>query len=243
MIDMGDRRRGPFSGPTILLFGPLALSFNEVSFAQVRKTVTDNDEFRWAIDAVSGLPQIWKSLTTFIPSLKTASALDQLEDLSDAFLTGRPLEISFPLPNKLLIPLVIISHLTQYATFLCSRTEGQHIDPFDAYRSDRETLGLCTGLLSAFAVSSTGNKEDFKKYAAVAVRLAMLIGTVIDAQEEVTEPSKSLSAIWNSAGSGEELQRIMESFPGVSLTLLITPMGESPYCTTLIPPFVALSLI
>ncbi|KAI0845061.1 hypothetical protein F5Y00DRAFT_273309 [Daldinia vernicosa] len=219
MIDMGDRRRGPFSGPTILLFGPLALSFNEVSFARVRKTVADNDEFRWAIDTVSEFPQIWKSLTTFIPSLKTASALDQLEDLSDAFRTGRPLETPFPLPNKLLIPLVVISHLTQYATVLCSRTEGQRIDPFNTSRSDTETLGLCTGLLSAFAVSSTDNSEHFKKYAAVAVRLAMLIGIVIDAQDEVTEPSKSLSAIWNSAGGGEEMQCIMESFPGTYISV------------------------
>ncbi|KAI0114740.1 hypothetical protein F4814DRAFT_459633 [Daldinia grandis] len=219
MIDMGDRRRGPFTGPTILLFGPLALSFDEVSFAQVRKTVTDNVEFRWAIDAVSEFPQIWKTLTTFVPSLKTASALGQLEGLADAFRTGRPIEIPFPLPNKLLIPLVVISHLTQYATFLCSRTEGQNIDPFEVSRSDTETLGLCTGLLSAFAVSSADNNEKFKKYAAVAVRLAMLIGTVIDAQDEVTEPSKSLSATWNSAGGGKELQCVMESFPGTYISV------------------------
>ena len=187
MIDMSDRQRGPSVGPTVLMFGSLALSFNEASFAQVRKIATENDDFRWALNSIAELPQIWRSLTTYIPSLKTESALGQLEDLSDAFWTGRPLNTPFPLPNKLLIPLVIISHLTQYATFLCTKTEGRQIDLFDTSRSDtRETLGLCIGLLSAFAVSSAGNNEQFKKYAAVAVRLAMLIGTVVDVQDEET---------------------------------------------------------
>ncbi|KAI1102926.1 hypothetical protein F4804DRAFT_353299 [Jackrogersella minutella] len=210
MIDMGERLRGPLPGPTILLFGPLALSFDEAAFAQVRKTVVENEHARWVLDTIAEFPQIWKSLTTSIPSLKTASGLKQLEDLSDAFRTGRSLETSFPLPNKILIPLVIASHLTQYATFLQNSTEG---DAFSTSKLDRETLGLCTGLLSAFAVSSSDDREQFKKYAAVAVRLAMLIGTIVDAQDEATEPSKSLTAAWNSVEGGEELKRIVKSFP------------------------------
>ncbi|OTB20766.1 hypothetical protein K445DRAFT_18037 [Daldinia sp. EC12] len=220
MIDMSDRQRGPSAGPTVLMFGSLALSFNEASFAQVRKIATENDDFRWALNSIAELPQICRSLTTYIPSLKTESALGQLEDLSDAFWTGRPLNTPFPLPNKLLIPLVVISHLTQYATFLCTKTEGRQIDLFDTSRSDtRETLGLCIGLLSAFAVSSAENNEQFKKYAAVAVRLAMLIGTVVDVQDEVIGPSKSLSAVWNSAQGGENLQRVVESFPGTYVSV------------------------
>lgn len=216
MVSIGERQSGPLPGSTILLFGPLALSFDEAAFAQVRKNVVENEDSRWVIDTIAEFPQIWKSLTTTIPSLKTASGLKQLEDLSDAFRTGRPLETPFPLPNKLLIPLVIVSHLTQYATFLRNSTEGEHVDPFTTSKTNRETLGLCTGLLSAFAVSSSGNSEQFKKYAAVAVRLAMLIGTVVDAQDAATEPSKSLSAAWSSVESGEELKRIVKNFPEVS---------------------------
>lgn len=231
MIDMGERLRGPLPGPTILLFGPLALSFDETAFSQIRKIVVENEDSRWALDTIAEFPQIWKALTTSIPSLKTSSGLKQLEDLSDAFRTGRPLETPFPLPNKLLIPLVIVSHLIQYAAYLRNSTEEQQVDPFSTSNlPDRETLGLCTGLLSAFAVSSSENSEQFKKYAAVAVRLAMLIGTVVDAQDEATEPSKSLSAAWNSIEGGEELKRIVKSFPEVS-------EGSSPciYITPTLP--------
>ncbi|KAI6085568.1 hypothetical protein F4821DRAFT_149184 [Hypoxylon rubiginosum] len=213
MIDMGERLSSPLPGPTILLFGPLALSFDETAFAQVRKTVVENEEFRWVLDTVSEFPQIWKSLTTSIPSLQSASGLKQLEDLADALRTGRQLETCFPLPNKLLIPLIIVSHLTQYATFVRSNAEGEQVDPFSSAKSDKETLGLCTGLLSAFAVSCAGSRKQFEKYGAVSIRLAMLIGTVVDAQDDATEPSKSLSAAWSSAESGEELQRIIKSYP------------------------------
>ncbi|KAI1465201.1 uncharacterized protein F4812DRAFT_466638 [Daldinia caldariorum] len=219
MVDTCGCRRGPPTGPTILMFGPIASSFNEASFAQVRKTATENEEFRWALDTIAEFPRIWQTLTTRIPSLKTTSALGQLEDLSDAFRTGRPLNTPFPLPNKLLIPLVVVSQLTQYATFSLSEAEGRHVDLLDTSRSNRETLGLCIGLLSAFAVSSAGDKEQFEKYAAVAVRLALLIGIAVDAQNEVFGPSKSLSVMWHSAGDGEKLQHIVESFSGTYVSV------------------------
>ncbi|KAI0382686.1 hypothetical protein F5Y04DRAFT_287742 [Hypomontagnella monticulosa] len=211
-MDMRERLRSLPRGPTTLLFGSLTLSFDEVIFAELRRTVVENEEFRWAIETIAEFPQIWSSLTASVPGLNTESALKQLEDLSDAFRTGRPLETSLPLPNKLLIPLVVISHLTQYATFLRNSTEEVDIDPFGVYEADRTTLGLCTGLLSAFAVSSSNSSVQFKKYAAVAVRLAMVIGAVVDAQDEATKSSKSLTVAWTTAKGEEELRRIVNSF-------------------------------
>ncbi|KAI1804327.1 hypothetical protein F4811DRAFT_552992 [Daldinia bambusicola] len=219
MVDTCGCRRGPSAGPTILMFGPIVLSFNESSFAQARKAATENDESRWALDTIAEFPQIWQTLTTRVPSLKTTSALGQLEDLSDAFRTGRPLNTPFPLPNKLLLPLVVISQLTQYATFSRNEAEERHFDLLDTSRSNRETLGLCIGLLSAFAVSSASDNEQFGKYAAVAVRLALLIGIAVDVQDEVSGPSKSLSVVWHSAGDGEKLQHIVESFPGTYVSV------------------------
>jgi hypothetical protein len=44
-------------------------------------------------------------------------------------------------------------------------------------------LGFYAGLLAALAVASASNRQEFHKYGAVAVRLAMLVGALIDAQE------------------------------------------------------------
>lgn len=219
---MGDRLRHPLSDPLVLLFGPLALSFDDAAFTQIRKTVIETEHYRWILEIIAGLPQCWKTITAALPSLQAGPGLKQLEGLKYAFLTKQPLETSFPLPNTLLMPLVVICHLTQYVAFL-ERTKlelDDRIDLFAASKRNMETLGLCTGLLSALAVSSADSKENFSKYGAVAVRLSMLIGMVVDAQNAASglEMSKSLSTAWNSVESGEEMLRILKNFPEVRTT-------------------------
>lgn len=208
------------TGHTILLFGPLALSFNETIFTQVRQTVVDFHGHHWILETIAKLPEYWKSITDNLPRLKLSCGLNQLEDLKDAFQNGTALETPFPLPNTLLIPLVIASHLIQYASFL-ERTSielDDRLTTLDKYKCDKETVGLCTGLLSAFAVSCAGNKEQFQKYGAAAIRLGMLIGIVVDVQDSSgeLERSKSLTAAWNSVEKGEEMLRILKTFPNVS---------------------------
>ncbi|KAL9110680.1 MAG: hypothetical protein Q9227_004857 [Pyrenula ochraceoflavens] len=217
MIDISDRLVRPISGPTVLLFGPLALTFDKNSFAQIRKTVVDSVAHRWILQTITDLPAQWRAITAALPSLKTEQGLRQLEDLKSAFEAGTPLETRFPLPNTILIPLVVITHLTQYLAFLkrTSFESDDRTDVFAATKHNKETLGLCTGLLSAVAVSSAGNKEDFSRYGAVAIRLGMLIGMTVDAEDETSElkSSTSLSTAWNSVESREEMLRILKNFP------------------------------
>lgn len=207
-----------------MLFGPLALSFDYTHFAQVRKSVVNTADNKWILETVDQLPRLWNTITAALPSLQVQSGHRQLVDLAEAFRTGRRLEVPSPLPNRLLIPLVVMSHLAQYAKFL-GRTGVEvddRIDPFEASKSGRETLGLCTGLLSAFAVSSAGNRAEFEMYGAVAIRLGMLIGMAVDAQDATSElkASKSLGTAWNSAQAKEGMLSVMEDFPDVSQHLV-----------------------
>lgn len=216
---MDDRLGQRLSEHLVLLFGPLALSFDHAAFTQIRETILDTQDHHWMLEVIRELPQDWETITAAIPSLRAGSGLLYLEDLKSACLRAQPLEIPFPLPNTLLIPLTIISHLTQYFNFL-KRTDLDPGDRDDLYvksKRGKETIGLCTGLLSAFAVSSASSKEDSTTYGAVAIRLGMLIGMVVDAQDAASElgTSKSLSTVWNSLEHGEEMLRILEHFPEV----------------------------
>lgn len=207
------------SGPLVLLFGPLELSFDSAAFTQIRETVLNNENHHWILDVITELPHCWKTVTNDLPNLQAGPGFKHLEHLKRAFLTEQPLETAFPLSNTALIPLIIISHLTQYMALL-KRTGVElddRVDGFAASKRDRETLGFCTGLLSAFAVSSTDSKEGFCKSGAAAVRLSMLIGMVVDARDATSElgTSKSLSTAWNSVDSSEEMLRILKHFPGV----------------------------
>ncbi|KND88239.1 Conidial yellow pigment biosynthesis polyketide synthase [Tolypocladium ophioglossoides CBS 100239] len=214
---MCDPLRRPLAAPAVLLFGPLALSFDYTHFAQVRKAVMNTADNKWIFEIVAQLPRLWNTITAALPSLQVEPGHGQLVDLAEAFLTGRSLETPSPLPNRLLIPLVVISHLTQYAQFL-GRTGvevDERIDPFEKTKYGKETLGFCTGLLSAFAVSSAGNRAEFETYGAVAIRLGMLIGMAVDVQDATTElkASKSLGTYWSSVQAKEEMLHILEDFP------------------------------
>ena len=217
---MVDRTVSSTAGNTVLLFGPQALSFDENDFYYIRSTVLNNEHHRWILDVIAELPKCLCTISRNYPKWSTEPGYQLLGDLKNWFNTGEISKTPFVLPNILLSPLVVIAQLTQYAKYLelaSFETENGE-DPHASSKHNRETLGFCTGLLSAFAVSSSSNRENFQKYGAVSIRLAMLIGMVVDAQDASSEmgKSKSLATIWNSARAGEDVTRIVRSFPEVS---------------------------
>lgn len=224
-MDAESRLIGPRPGPTLLLFGPLALSFDAGAFAHLRKTAAESDH-SWMLEVVAELPQCWDAVAAAV-GVRGAAGREKLEDVQVAFQTGRPLETAFPLPNKMLVPLVVMAQLLQYAAFLrrtSAETDGR-VDPFAAAAartSGMETLGFCTGLLSAFAVSSAGSAKQFAQYCAVAVKLGMVAGMVADGDLGGTstemEAYRAIGTEWDSAEGLEEMMGMLKEFPEVSKT-------------------------
>jgi hypothetical protein len=224
---------------SLLVFGSLALSFDASSFRQVQKAVAESVDVHWLADLVSTLPEeLEHVLVTFPTAQPLASrARKHLQDLHNAFSTGCPLESTFPLSNILLIPLVVIHQLTQYAAFVRSTNvePDSRVDIFASATSRRETIGLCTGSLSAFAVSSARNRSEFHQYGSAAVRLGMLIGLMVDAQEE----TRSLSVTWLPPRTKDGLQHILsqtEKVPSHFCTRKLLPgtaACQANFCTHL----------
>ena len=199
------------SGTDILLFGSQALAFNAESFRQLRTTLLDSPKCLWILETLAELPAHWDPAIQSIPRLQSFPGEKLLQTLNEWFRGGEVPEESFPLPNVLLTPLGVIMHLTQYARFIeINQRSFKHND---------EVFGLCTGLLSAQVVSSSEKQDDFEEYGGVAIRLAMLVGALVDAQDTEADPqgeSKSFSVAWISPEPGAELARILKGFPGVS---------------------------
>ena len=218
MVDLIIR---PNEGNTIFLFGPQALSFDEDDFRNLRSTIMKTENHHWILDTIAGLPNCMDSIGKACPKLMTGSRsrLSLLEDLQNWFSTGRTSQEPGNLPNILLGPLVIITQLVQYTEYqMISRPSLEKGEDFyDLSNKNAETMGFCIGLLSALAVSSSRNRESFEESGAVAIRIGMLIGMVVDAQNAAEEsgPPKSLATIWHSAEEKQKMSEILDSFPEV----------------------------
>lgn len=204
-----------------LVFGPQALAFDEESASQLRFTLLNTSDFSWALNTIAELSGYWDTLLETVPRLKHFPGEKLLEDLNEWLKTGKFTQASVPLPNILLTPLVVITHLTQYMRFLeliQPDSSGCH-NLHASFRGNAETLGLCTGLLSAAAVSCSADRAELQHYSAVAVRLAMLVGALVDGQDlsaDLQEGSKSFSVAWTTPESEAEMTRILKTFPEVS---------------------------
>ena len=210
----------PACGTKVLLFGSQALAFDEASADELRSTLLDTPGFMWVLDAIVDLPRHWDMLSKAVPSLQHVPGVKLLEDLKGWIEMGKFKEAYFPLTNILLTPLVVITHLTQYAILLEEvQPESSKDHDFPAsFKDNAETLGLCTGLLTAAAVSCSADWAQLHHYGAVAVRLAMVVGALADAQDtlmDVNGASKSFSATWNSPEIGAEMAEILKRFPDV----------------------------
>ena len=206
--------------PSLILFGPQALSFDEAALDHLRLTLLQNPDHQWILDVFAELPHWFSVISKVYPSVSNGSSYQQLRDLNQWLSTGYNNRQKLVLPNILLSPLVVTTQLVDYARHLelGTSTTSQGHDVYASSSRATETLGFCTGLLSALVVSSSADREQFQKNGAAALRLAMLTGMVVDSQETSSQAgeSRSLATVWHSPEAGEAISRILEDFSQVS---------------------------
>jgi hypothetical protein len=217
------------SGRLSLIFGSQALEFNAESARELRSHLLKREDFGWILETIAELPQYWIELSTAVPKLHDFPGAKLLNALNKWISSGSFPEDEFPLPNILLTPIVVIAHLTQYVTFFdLAQQDGllrhhRHLLSVGQV----ETLGLCTGLLSAAAASFSAAPADIRIYGRVAIRLAMAIGAVVDANDTGTTIGqrrwKSFAIAWSSPERGDDMAGVMERFPEVWLP--VTSIG------------------
>lgn len=225
-------RESQDSSSYLLVFGSLALSFDQAAFARVRRAVVETDENAWLGDVVQGLAASCATAGSGLGGSDGEDVVDaaacevarrDFVELAEAFRTpSRALGVPFPLNNALLIPLVVIDQLTQYAAFVRHHRGQEGEERRETlstawFKGDAEALGLCTGLLSALAVAAAHDEAEFRQYGAAAARLGMLVGLVVDSQAAASGPGKqprSLSVAWgcSSALARDELTRILDDY-------------------------------
>ena len=206
------------SKPVVVLFGPLSPSLSESNLTTLRATILSSSQYAWIDQVLTSLPSHYQSLVTECPDLYNKASEAQIVELAAWLKTGHLVLDRERMPNSLLAPLVVIAQLVQYSAFLDPQDVVQELPMVG------ETVGFCIGLLSAFAVSLShqSTATEFEQNAAVAVRLAMLAGCIVDQQHlrDPRGPSKTFSVAWkrvDSRDNRKELDSILEKFRDVSL--------------------------
>lgn len=206
----------------ILIFGPQDLSFDKLFAKTLREALLESSSLHWIVQALLELPKHWKSLESSIPGLKDSAGENLLLALVDWVRLGDLPDESYPLPSLLLTPLVVTLQLMQYSSFV--KQLYPELSPSEKIpylgRRRAETVGLCTGLLSAAAVASSESLQELANYGAVAIRLAMALGAVADAGDKHTASTQgrwqSFAVTWHSADGGVEFAKAMDACPEVS---------------------------
>ena len=207
--------------PKLLVFGPQALTFDVGSFNKLRSQLKETPRYGWILRTVAELPREWNNLSSSITKLQHFNGKKVLEDLNEWLRGDEIPQSSFPLPNILLSPLTVIAQLTQHSAFLKAAFPDlpDKRELPKAIQGSTETLGLCTGTLSAFAAAYSSSQAELQHHGEVAVRLAMLVGALVDAAEvspNCEGKSTSISASWNSAESRDTVNGVLENFPEVN---------------------------
>uniref|UniRef100_A0A8H7NLY2 Carrier domain-containing protein n=1 Tax=Bionectria ochroleuca TaxID=29856 RepID=A0A8H7NLY2_BIOOC len=187
----------------VLIFGSQTLFPREESFTELRATLLFSSAFQWIVDAVhelQGPPA--SAVTDVFCHLDLAHGAKLLDSWIK---TGH---LPSPLPNTVVTPLVVIGHLVQFIQY----KELSRLSNLEGV----ESLGFCTGLLSAFAISSSRDEAEIQKHGAAAIRLAAFVGAIVDADnfaEGTEEEAVSLSAAWKSTDGESTLKSILSSYP------------------------------
>ncbi|PKX99601.1 polyketide synthase [Aspergillus novofumigatus IBT 16806] len=183
------------------------------------RRMLDASLLSWVIDVLEELPAYWELLAKEIPALCHCYGASKLRDLKGWFQTGNIPADAFPLPNILLVPSAIVMQLVEYQRFAKLANVGRKHS--EAYYGNTEAFGLCTGLLSALAVAQSTTQEELHQYGAVAIRLAMVVGATVDAEDTAIRFTACQSQAYASVlfdkrrGASASLLQSLHEVPGL----------------------------
>lgn len=209
---------------TILVFGNyIGTADTKKSMDGIVRQLSQGPHRDWVLDTIAELPNYWDALVAKVPEVATAipDTPQRLVDLDSWFRHGTSdLAPDAVVPRPVIGPIIILAQLTQYWRYLELTHQREPVADVLASRvasSQRRpaSLGFCAGLMPAVAVASAHNRQDFHKYGAVAVRLAMLAGALTDAREAQDRASPSGGSVsfataWVGQKQGDELRRIVQ---------------------------------
>lgn len=215
--------------PSLLVFGPQTEFPPESSLQAARQDLIRSPHLVALRQALVNLPEYWRSLIKFDPSLQRVPGDEYIDHLRQWAEHGGP----FPhhdghVPNHYALAVTILLQIIQYVRFLEHLRSGSHSKVLESVRTGG-IQGFCVGFLSALAVATAQNEADIGASAAIALRLAVFIGAYVDRDGEYSPAATRYATVAvrlreDNAQDKNALNSIIQSIPHVSQHRL--PLSE-----------------
>ncbi|KAL8662081.1 MAG: hypothetical protein Q9202_005055 [Teloschistes flavicans] len=197
------------ANPSLLLFGPVSAQPSQALLSQLRTSIIERTDLKFLSELIDELPNVWSTIVQNAPQLDSVPGKEQLNQLRQFLISGS-LPNADALGNVMTAPLTIITQISELVS--------QQRDPGKATLPKLENVqGFCLGFLTAAAVASSQNATELEQFAAVAVRLAVCIGSVVDldeiSHEDPSDRSASIAVRWRSETGKDDLENILRDYP------------------------------
>ncbi|KAI0204033.1 hypothetical protein F4808DRAFT_475527, partial [Astrocystis sublimbata] len=203
---------------SVLLFGPQVTTWTQQNISALRRALADNPDLDWlrlSLMSLGPLEHIL-SISEDEELLVPAGLQRDISLIGDIASCNVDLEPQ-PLSNTVRAPLTVAFQFHYLLELARSH------DPSGAaiIKQCKSSQGFCLGFLTAAAFSLSKSRLDFERNANIAIRLATLIGAVIDAEDAVHSDQDTASVIavrCTKSLEKKELDTLLDAFPNAYIS-------------------------
>lgn len=196
------------------IFCPQSKAPDREYLDQLQKFLTQHELLKRLAEDVKRLQETWNIVAA---RREDIAALRQgpkyLGALRDWVETGTSEPVANAMSGILSLPLLVVIQTCQYFQYL--QLSGLTHSEFLQGLKTGGAQGYCGGLLPAIAVACAKNEEEVVSMAAIAMRVALLVGAYGELGDDENLPGPTTIVLrLRQEGQGEEIVR---RFPGVSM--------------------------
>lgn len=219
----------PLQGEALLVVGPKRSQFRAEELSELRSAITERSDLGFLTRAVGELESLWPTIIAASPGLKKIPGDHSLRQVAQFLKGGDLAELTVEgvrRDNILLEVVTVLSHVVSFYTVATSKVQNTLFDPLPSAELDRrfhDIQGFCLGFLTAAAVATVKDKDDFASTITTILRIAVCIGAVVEADAVELESSGtqavSLTTGWKHEADYDGLEKILGTYQDVSRLL------------------------
>jgi hypothetical protein len=158
------------------IFCPQSKAHTTEYLASLHTFISQNEYLKPLLDDIRALEETWSIIASERVDIAALSQGPRfLSYLSTWARSGESSQLAATISGILALPLLVVVQITQYIQYLGSRNI-KHAEFLQYLRHRGGVQGYCGGLLPAFAISCSKDEFEVIRNAAIAMRLALVIG-------------------------------------------------------------------